>query len=176
MPVNETIKKQHAVCRNISRCNQLNFFAYSMHTQEQSTPTKAQLRSEGEAEPRSSPEDVEKLGGYDCKFVLKPPIAFQTKCPICHLILRDPYQAKCCGNSFCHSCIEGIHTNHKPCPMCRNNFDIFEDKRLQRSLSQLHVFCKHRKDGCMWKGELRELQPHLNIVIHSGKSSHYSHI
>ena len=145
-----------------------------MHTLKQIPPTKVRLGSKGEAEPR--PEDVEKFGGYDCEFVEQPTSVFQTQCPICHLILRDPYQAKCCGNSFCHSCIEGIHANHNPCPMCRKDFDVFEDKRLQRSLSQLHVFCKHRKDGCMWKGELGELQPHLNIVIHSGKSSHYSHI
>ena len=146
-----------------------------MHTLEQILPTKLQLGSEEETEPHISPEDAESFGGYDYVFVESPPSAFRTHCPICQLILRDPYQVKCCGSIFCHSCIERIQADHKPCPICReNSFDMFEDKGLKHALSQLHVFCKHRKDGCMWKGELGELQPHLNMVIHSGKSSHYS--
>ena len=113
-------------------------------------------------------------GGYDCKFVESPLSAFQTDCPICRLILRDPYQATCCGTSFCHTCSQQIKAGNDLCPTCRrNNFEVFPNKGLKRSICQLSVFCTHRKDGCTWKGELGELEHHLDKVIHTGKSFHY---
>ena len=113
------------------------------------------------------------FGGYDCKFVTPPPSAFQTECPICHLILRDPYQARCCGTDFCCLCIQHLQPDHKPCPNCRkDNFEVFEDKRHKHSLSELHILCTHNKDGCKWSGELGELEHHLNTVVHSGELFH----
>lgn len=110
------------------------------------------------------------FGGYDCKFVEPPPSVFQTDCPICHLILRDPYQATCCGTNFCNSCSLRIQADSNPCPSCREcNFEAFEDKRLKRSLNQLHVLCTHSRYGCEWRGELGELENHLNEVVHSGE-------
>ena len=104
----------------------------------------------------------------------QPPSPFQTECPVCRLLLRDPYQATCCGTSFCQSCIHQVKDEEKPCPTCRNdNFGVFEDKRLKRSLNQLFVLCKHSKDGCKWRGELGQLEHHLNEVNHTGKSFHY---
>ena len=37
-------------------------------------------------------------GGYDCEFVEKPPEAIQSECPVCQLVLREPYQAICAVN------------------------------------------------------------------------------
>ena len=111
------------------------------------------------------------FGGYDCKFVEQPPSAFETECPICHLLLRDPYQATCCGTSFCHLCILQVKADDKSCPICRQHkFEVFQDKRLKRSLNQLRVLCTYSKDGCKWRGELGDLDHHLNKVIHHGKS------
>ena len=39
-------------------------------------------------------------GGYDCEFVERPK-ELETDCPICLLVLREPFQVTCCGNSFC---------------------------------------------------------------------------
>lgn len=36
------------------------------------------------------------------------------------------------------------------------------DKQLERTLNGLQVHCTHRREGCEWKGELRELESHLN--------------
>ena len=134
------------------------------------------MEPEGGTEPNGSPKEDDWKetipGGYDCKFVEQPPTVFQTDCPVCRLLLRDPYQATCCGTSFCCSCIEQLQVCNNICPTCRkDNFEVSPNKGLKRSLNQLQVFCTHRKDGCTWTGELGELDHHLIKVIHSGKSS-----
>ena len=110
-------------------------------------------------------------GGYECEFVKRPESAFQLECPICMLVLRDPYQAKCCGTSFCHLCSTQIQDDQKPCPVCRkDNFELFQNKGMKHSLNQLQVFCTYRNIGCKWSGELGELEHHLKEVIHSGET------
>ena len=146
------------------------------HAQQKDLPFEAGMEPEGGTEPIDSPEDdwKETSIGYDCKFVESPPSSFQTECPVCRLLLRDPYQAVCCGTSFCHSCSQQVKSGSNVCPTCRrNNFELFPNKGLKRSIYQLRVFCTHRKDGCTWKGELGELEYHLDKVIHTGKSFHY---
>ena len=109
------------------------------------------------------PAPNESFGGYECEFVKPPTSAFQTDCPICHLILREPYLVSCCGTSFCHNCLLRLQADNSPCPTCReDNFEVFPNKGLNRSLKQLQVYCTHRKDGCQWRGELGELDQHLN--------------
>ena len=134
------------------------------------------MEPEGGTEPTDSSEDdwKETSIGYDCKLVDSPPSYFQTECPVCCLLLWDPYQATCCGTSFCYSCSQRIKAGNNNCPTCRRkNFEVFPNKGLKRSICQLPVFCTHRKDGCTWKGELGELEHHLDKVIHTGKSLHY---
>ena len=127
----------------------------------------------GRTEPHGSLDQEEKFGGYDTKFVDPIPNAFQSisTCPICHLLLRDPYQTDCCDTNFCNSCIQQIKRDSNPCPICRNdNFTMFPNKSLKRALNQSEVLCTHSKDGCEWTGELGDLQHHLNKVDHSGES------
>ena len=124
----------------------------------------------GGAKSHGRPQQ-EMFGGYDCEFVESFPSVFETECLICSLILRDPYQSKCCGTNFCHTCSERLQAEHKPCPTCREeNFELFPNKSLRRSLNQLHVLCTYSKDGCEWRGELGELEHHLSVVTHSGES------
>ena len=106
----------------------------------------------------------EAFGGYDCEFVEPPQSVFQTECPICHLILCEPHQVTCCGTNFCHTCIQRLQAGNSPCPTCReDNIEVFPNKGLNRSLKQLQVYCSRRKDGCQWRGELGELDQHMNI-------------
>ena len=91
-----------------------------------------------------------------------PPHVFQTECPICSLILRDPYQCKSCGTNFCCTCSKRVQVQRKPCPTCReDSFELFSNKGLKRSLHQIDVLCTYSKDGCEWTGELGELEHHL---------------
>ena len=100
---------------------------------------------------------------FDCEFVEKPPV-IQSECPVCLQILCEPYQVSCCGYSFCRVCIERLKSNNKPCPTCKEeNFATFHNKGLQRSLYEFQVYCSHKQEGCEWKGELCQLDNHLNL-------------
>ena len=69
----------------------------------------------------------------------------------------------CCGNRFCWTCIQPIQSQRKPCPLCGVPFtNSVVDKQLQRTLSNLQVFCSHKEAGCDWVGELGSLPQHLN--------------
>ena len=101
--------------------------------------------------------------GFDCEFVEKPPKVVQSDCPVCLQIIREPYQATCCGYAFCQVCIERVKADNTPCPCCKaENFDKFEDKRLKRMLYGFNVYCTNKNKGCKWVGELSQLDNHLN--------------
>lgn len=102
--------------------------------------------------------------GFDCKFVEPPPAALQTDCPVCLLVLREPYQVTCCGKSYCKTCIECIIRASKPCPCCLQDIgNHFPNEGLQQPLYGFKVHCTHAERGCEWIGELRQLCDHLNI-------------
>ena len=102
-------------------------------------------------------------GGFECEFVEKPPKAFQSECPVCLLVLRNPYQATCCGYSFCRVCIEKIKARNIACPCCKEDqFDHYPNKGLQRSLNEFKVKCSNKEQGCQWEEELGQLDNHLN--------------
>ena len=112
---------------------------------------------------RNAPSPPARLtGGYECQFVTPFSSDVQTECSICLSVLREPFLVDCCGYRFCKSCIETVKEDHKPCPLCNKNFKTFPDKQLQRMLSQKDIYCKHKEDGCEWKGELTKLDDHLN--------------
>ena len=123
------------------------------------------------SQPHQS-QDVRKKhqlqGGYECIFVKDPPDHLQTECSVCLCVLKEPYLVGCCGNSFCKTCIEPIKVDDKPCPLCNVQFTTcIPDKRLQRTLNELQVYCCHKEAGCEWVGELSNLSQHLNIVFQS---------
>ena len=106
---------------------------------------------------------ADRRGGFDCEFVESPPKIVQSECPVCLLVLCEPYQVTCCGYSYCKACIERVKAGREPCPCCKNDFDDFPNKGLQRSLSGFKVFCSHHKEGCQWIGEFGQLESHLNV-------------
>jgi TNF receptor-associated factor 4 len=115
---------------------------------------------------------ISKMAGFECEFAEKPPTTFpQSECPICLLVLREPYQATCCGKSFCKECIHRIKAANQACPTCNDKeFTLFPNKGLQQSLYDFRVYCTHKSKGCEWTGELRELDNHLNSDPPADKS------
>ena len=112
---------------------------------------------------QSDPDPGSPQCGFDCQFIENPPEDLQSHCPVCRLVLREPYVVDCCGQRFCQACIKQIEANEKPCPICNKaDFSAISDKRLQRSLYALGVRCSHEKEGCQWTGKLGELDDHLN--------------
>ena len=103
------------------------------------------------------------MAGFECEFVEQPPQIIQTECPICLLVLREPFQVTCCGKSYCKECIEQIKASTQDCPTCNvRNIFSYPNLGLQQSLYDFHVYCTHKSKGCEWTGELRELDNHLN--------------
>ena len=105
------------------------------------------------------------LGGYDCDFVHPPPDSLQ--CPVCLLPFRDPNLLSCCGHKGCASCIGRIKAAGHPCPLCQQPFETMLDRQFQRKVLDLPVYCSKKREGCTWKGELRDLETH----VHSRRDS-----
>ena len=117
-----------------------------------------------QATPSTARKNCLVQGGYQCIFVKDPPDHLQTECSVCLCVLREPYLVDCCGYSFCKSCIEPIKANGRPCPLCAVEFTTcIPDKRLQRTLNDLQVYCSHKENGCEWVGQMRDLPQHLNV-------------
>ena len=109
--------------------------------------------------------------GFECEFAEKVSKGIQAECPICLLVLREPYQATCCGKSFCKRCIHRIKAANQACPTCNGkDFTLFPNKGLQQSLYDFQVYCTHKSQGCEWTGEMRELDNHLNSDPPADKS------
>ena len=105
-------------------------------------------------------------GGHDCEFVDRPR-NIKVECPICLLVLRDPWLTACCGQNFCRRCIERIPSGDgRACPLCQaaDEFGAVCNKSLGESLKEHEVYCGHRNEGCEWSGKLVELDTHLNIA------------
>ena len=95
----------------------------------------------------------------DLSFVKEPPEEISIECPICLQIMSKDISLTSCGHHFCTLCIERIHG---ACPTCRaTSYQIFPDTNRQRIISGLQVYCSNKKDGCTWKGELKNLSGHI---------------
>ena len=104
------------------------------------------------------------IGGYDAGFVDKLSSDIDAKCPICLLIIKDPYHpVTCkCGTHFCKTCIEPIYKKKGPCPVCKEQFEsIAVNLQMKRTIENKKVYCMHKEDGYTWEGELRNLDFHL---------------
>ena len=117
-------------------------------------------------EPVTVKNGCSEVGGYDFDFVESP--ADDLLCKICQYPARDPVLVACCGYNFCDSCLEHYHqskvTDHCSCtcPYCHNElFQSVPDKRTERYVLNLEVFCPHKYQGCTWIGELRSVKDHV---------------
>ena len=104
------------------------------------------------------------VGGYDYQFVSTVDPDFF--CPVCHLVLREPHQTKCCGHHMCESCARKIQRPRSQfpqqqarCPVCQQTgFTSEIDKYFKRKVSELRIKCPYEDRGCQWEGELAQLE------------------
>ena len=48
------------------------------------------------------------------------------------------------------------------CPVCKEqSWSTLLDKRFQRQVNSLRVFCCHKERGCEWQGELSAYHTHV---------------
>ncbi len=96
--------------------------------------------------------------GYQCEFVDN---VKDFECPLCLHVTREPNLTSCCGQHFCHYCIQTMLYNNKPCPFCKEcSFTTLLDKKQNRRVLDLKVYCTN-KHLCDWVGGLGELEQHL---------------
>ena len=82
-------------------------------------------------------------------------------CPVSLEILLEPHQTLCCGQHISQEAANRLTREGKPCPMCKSeNLATQEDKYFNRKVRQLKVCCPHKKGGCVWVGELGDLNRH----------------
>ena len=105
----------------------------------------------------------------DLSFVKEPPEEISIECPICLQIMSKDISQTSCGHHFCTSCIERVLDKNESCPECRATcYRIFPDANRQRIIGGLQVYCSNKKDGCTWKGELKNLSGHINKYKREG--------
>ena len=102
-------------------------------------------------------------------FIKQPPKEIPVECPVCYNIFYQPKMVSCCGHSFCAMCVSRITSVHKPCPLCNQQFILADNKWLERTLNGYAVYCPHQEKGCKWKGDLGQLEHHLNRNPQPGK-------
>ena len=99
--------------------------------------------------------------GYLCEFI--DPVSDDYYCKKCSLVARKLTFTSCCGESYCHACIDETIQQAKPCPACgQENFSIVELPAFQQRLGGLWVYCSMKRRGCGWCGTLEQLDTHLN--------------
>ena len=93
------------------------------------------------------------------------PLQDDFKCPICYEILQEPHLTTCCGtHHLCKVCMENIKRANGRCPFCQKKpFTGFIDKRFERQLNELNVYCIYKPKGCDWIGNFGKIEQHLNI-------------
>ena len=99
----------------------------------------------------------------DLSFVKEPPEEISIECQKCLQIMSKDISLTSCGHHFCTSCIRRVLDKKGSCPTCRaTSYKIFPDTDRQRYIRGLQVYCSNKKDGCTWKGELKNLSGHIN--------------
>ena len=103
---------------------------------------------------------LSKLSSSECEFVEKTSKDFN--CPVCFQFIWNPFLTACCGNHFCNACVKFTKEKSNQCPFCNEKPIIgIIDKKFQRQINELQVYCLHKKRGCLWIGELGKLTKHL---------------
>ena len=100
--------------------------------------------------------------GY--KYEFKDKIPEDLLCQRCKCVAREPHHTSCCGESFCKDCISPYHHDNQLCPYCKEaNFNVMLDKRDQRKILALELYCPMKSRGCEWTGRLEQLEGHMDV-------------
>ena len=95
--------------------------------------------------------------GFQCEF--KDSIREDLYCKKCNLVARRLTITNCCGESFCHACIE----ESRVCPACgAEDYNTFDHVKNRRLINCLPVYCSMKERVCDWSGTLEQLDTHLD--------------
>ena len=101
--------------------------------------------------------------GYECEFVDKVPEDYF--CKQCKHVAREPNITSCCGEVLCKACFYDILQGTPSCPSCQEvYFSSYPQKKWQRMVLTLNVYCVLKDRGCEWTGQLQHLDAHLDLT------------
>ena len=82
-------------------------------------------------------------------------------CPVSLELLLEPQLTSCCGHHLSLEAANRLQKEGKACPMCNGeNWTAMLDKYHRRKVHQVRVLCWYRERGCVWSGEVSELERH----------------
>ena len=128
---------------------------------------------EASAFPESSPKNGVP-GGEEVLEIENPiefidPLPNDFECSLCLQYLKQPALTSC-GHHFCKECIDrAVERSRKlkqdpACPLCKEqDFQMFIDRKTERKISSLRVYCLKKSRGCRWEGELGCLNHHMDL-------------
>ncbi|XP_015772347.1 PREDICTED: TNF receptor-associated factor 2-like [Acropora digitifera] len=89
-------------------------------------------------------------------------------CNFCGLLLKNAMQTGC-GHFYCEECLGGLHVNDQ-CEMTSVQdqtelleYEVFPDMLIRREINTLEVHCTFVDDGCIWRGEVKNLEQHQEV-------------
>ena len=100
-------------------------------------------------------------GGYQCEFI--GAIPEDLKCKVCKHVIRNSKFLSCCGEHFCHDCIQPFSEARNQCPVCSEAGFAVNDKKQNRQILALEAHCIMKDRGCEWTGKLEGLEAHLDV-------------
>ncbi|XP_073241863.1 TNF receptor-associated factor 2-like [Porites lutea] len=105
------------------------------------------------------------MPGYAISAENKGSIDKRYFCLQCNNIFRDPVQTDC-GHVYCKSCIRDLKRDDGMfiCLVDKSPFaadQVFPDNFMKREALSLVVECPNYNNGCVWKGEVRNVEKHL---------------
>ena len=103
---------------------------------------------------------LSKFSFSDCEFVEQS--LKDVDCPICFKLVWNPFLTACCGNHLCEACVKATKEKSNQCPFCNEEpISGITDKKFQRQINELQVYCLQKKCDCLWVGALGKLSEHL---------------
>ena len=103
-------------------------------------------------------------------------------------VLRKARLAECCGQHYCHSCLDQWFRSNPQiiCPYCRStNFQHVLNKEKIREINEFRVRCTNFEQGCKWVGELQSVNNHLesdsgcrlvHVICNNEAYTHYGNV
>lgn len=101
--------------------------------------------------------------------VLVNPLSESLKCCHCSKILQRPQQLSC-GQRICLNCVklfmDSSPVNDKGVKYCKEDDEeldenTFPDVAALKDILYLSAYCLRKDDGCFWKGDLKDIEEHL---------------
>jgi TNF receptor-associated factor 4 len=97
------------------------------------------------------------VGGHDKNFVLPPPP--EVICKSCDMVARNPCKTQCdCRGIYCSGCSAKLMGY---CQVCHKPLSPVNDIVTAHRVSTLPVKCDNSGRGCVWIGDLGQLDCHL---------------